>query len=158
MLHHAASIAKLVKEYMPADLRVSTETTDKILECCTGARPRARPPLPTMGVSNLTAAHATHPRWPTVAPTPPPHHPTFPPGFVTLVSTQANDIATAEKKSTITPEHVLKSLEALGFGGYGDDVKAAWEQIKEESKRESLTRGLLRVGRLVVQSEVRVTP
>lgn len=32
----AATIAKLVKEYLPAELRASAETVDKIIECCTG--------------------------------------------------------------------------------------------------------------------------
>lgn len=85
-----ATITKLVKEFLPGDLRTSSETTEKLLECCTE--------------------------------------------FVNVVSAAANEVATADKKSTIMPEHVLRALEVLGFGGYVEDVKAAWDHIKEESK------------------------
>ncbi|GBF90014.1 hypothetical protein Rsub_02720 [Raphidocelis subcapitata] len=85
-----ATITKLVKEYMPPDLRTSAETTEKLLECCTE--------------------------------------------FVNVVSAQANELATSDKKLTIAPEHVLRALEALGFGDYVEDVRAAWDLLKEESK------------------------
>lgn len=38
----AATIAKLVKDYIPKDLRTSSETTEKLLECCTGAHTAAQ--------------------------------------------------------------------------------------------------------------------
>lgn len=45
--------------------------------------------------------------------------------FVHLVSTQANDISEREKRSTISPEHVVKALEELEFGPqYLEAVKA----------------------------------
>lgn len=53
-----------------------------------------------------------------------------------MVSASANEIATADKKSTIMPEHVLRALQVTGFGSYVDDVKLAWEQHKEENKSE----------------------
>jgi len=64
-----------------------------------------------------------------------PTHPN-PAEFVNVISAQANEIATADKKSTIMPEHVIKALEALGFQGYIEDVRTAWDQIKQESKSE----------------------
>ena len=45
--------------------------------------------------------------------------------FVHLISTQANDISEREKRSTISPEHVVKALEELEFGPqYIEAVKA----------------------------------
>jgi histone H3/H4 len=45
--------------------------------------------------------------------------------FVHLISTQANDISEREKRSTISPEHVIKALEELEFGEpYLDAVRA----------------------------------
>ena len=45
--------------------------------------------------------------------------------FVHLVSTQANVVSEREKRSTISPEHVVRALEELEFGGhYVEAVKA----------------------------------
>jgi hypothetical protein len=52
------------------------------------------------------------------------------------VSKGANTIAESEKKTTITPEYVLRALEMTGFQAYVEDVRATWEQVKEESKSE----------------------
>jgi hypothetical protein len=37
----AATIEKLVKEYVPGDLRVGKDTMDMLVECCTGEAGRA---------------------------------------------------------------------------------------------------------------------
>lgn len=45
--------------------------------------------------------------------------------FVHLVSTQANVVSEREKRSTISPEHVVRALEELEFGGlYVEAVRA----------------------------------
>ncbi|GBG85969.1 hypothetical protein CBR_g40782 [Chara braunii] len=53
--------------------------------------------------------------------------------FINLVSSESNDICSNEEKRTIAPEHVIKALEALGFGEYVMEVSAAYEQHKAES-------------------------
>jgi len=37
--------------------------------------------------------------------------------FIQLLSSEANEIATKEKKNTIQPEHVMSALKELGFEG-----------------------------------------
>lgn len=44
--------------------------------------------------------------------------------FVQMVATSANELCEKEKKSTISPEHVLKSLEDLGFNPYLENLNA----------------------------------
>lgn len=45
--------------------------------------------------------------------------------FVHLLSTQANDISEREKRSTISPEHVVRALQELEFGAaYVEAVRA----------------------------------
>jgi Holliday junction resolvasome RuvABC DNA-binding subunit len=56
--------------------------------------------------------------------------------FIQLVSTEANELATNEHKSTITPEYVMRALVQLGFEEWADDVKHSHEQFKTEAKRE----------------------
>lgn len=56
--------------------------------------------------------------------------------YVKEVTEAANEFATSDKKSTIMPEHVLRALGELGFGAHTDDVRATWEQLKEETKSE----------------------
>lgn len=58
--------------------------------------------------------------------------------FIQLVSSESNEVATKEVKNTISPEHVIRALEELGFSDFVDEVKVAWDQFKEESKREFL--------------------
>ena len=60
--------------------------------------------------------------------------PCFPPEFIQLLSSEANDVATKEKKSTIQPEHVMTALRELGFSEFIEEVKLAWEQQKDEAK------------------------
>lgn len=56
--------------------------------------------------------------------------------FVQLVSSQANEVSTEEKKNTITPEHVLKALEVLGFEGFLTEVTATYDQWKQDNKAQ----------------------
>jgi len=64
--------------------------------------------------------------------------------FVQLISSEANEVATREKKNTIQPEHVMTALKELGFTGFEAEVALAWEQHKEEAKTASSHKAALR--------------
>jgi len=84
-----ATIAKLVKEYVP-DMRVASDVVDLLLECCTE--------------------------------------------FVQALSSEANDGCGRGGRSTVTPEHVLAALAALGFSSYSPGVREAWDAFRDEAK------------------------
>lgn len=54
--------------------------------------------------------------------------------FITLISSEANDISEKEAKKTIACEHVEKALRDLGFGEYISEVLAVAEEHKEALK------------------------
>ncbi|CAD7699615.1 unnamed protein product [Ostreobium quekettii] len=54
--------------------------------------------------------------------------------FVSLVSSESNEVSTEEKRNTIYPEHVIRALRALGFQEFVPDVTAAWEHWKQGNK------------------------
>ena len=54
--------------------------------------------------------------------------------FVTMVSSQANEIAEQEAKKTIATEHVEKALRELGFPEYVGEVLAVAGEHKEQLK------------------------
>lgn len=54
--------------------------------------------------------------------------------FITLISSEANDISEKEAKKTIACEHVERALKDLGFGDYVEDVLAVAEDHKEALK------------------------
>jgi histone H3/H4 len=54
--------------------------------------------------------------------------------FITLISSEANEISEKEAKKTIACEHVEKALTDLGFGEYVPDVLAVAEEHKEQLK------------------------
>ncbi|EED14216.1 CBF/NF-Y family transcription factor, putative [Talaromyces stipitatus ATCC 10500] len=54
--------------------------------------------------------------------------------FITLISSEANDISEKEAKKTIACEHVEKALRDLGFGDYISEVLAVAEEHKEALK------------------------
>lgn len=60
--------------------------------------------------------------------------------FVQLISSEATEISNKEKKNTITPEHLLKAIQDLGFTDFLEEVTATMEQHKEESKGEVLSK------------------
>lgn len=61
--------------------------------------------------------------------------------FITLISSEANDISEKEAKKTIACEHVEKALRDLGFGDYVGEVLAVAEEHKEALKVGSIIRG-----------------
>lgn len=54
--------------------------------------------------------------------------------FVTLISSEANDIAEREAKKTIATEHIDKALRELGFPEYVHEVLAVAGEHKEQLK------------------------
>ncbi|KZF21250.1 putative CBF/NF-Y family transcription factor [Xylona heveae TC161] len=54
--------------------------------------------------------------------------------FITLVSSEANEISEKEAKKTIACEHVTKALEELGFQDYVQDVLEVANEHKEQQK------------------------
>ncbi|KAI9803135.1 MAG: hypothetical protein M1833_001206 [Piccolia ochrophora] len=61
--------------------------------------------------------------------------------FITLISSEANEIAEKEAKKTIACEHVTKALEDLGFQEYVQEVldiaNEHKEQLKTREKKQS---------------------
>jgi predicted nucleic acid-binding Zn-ribbon protein len=51
--------------------------------------------------------------------------------FIQAVSGEANEISDKEGKTTITPEHVVRALEALEFNAYLPAVNEAWDEEKK---------------------------
>ena len=54
--------------------------------------------------------------------------------FITLVSSEANEISEKEAKKTIACDHITKALETLGFEEYVPAVLEAAAQHKETQK------------------------
>ena len=54
--------------------------------------------------------------------------------FITLISSEANEIAEKESKKTIAAEHVDKALRELGFPEYVSEVLAVAGEHKEQLK------------------------
>ncbi len=51
--------------------------------------------------------------------------------FITLISSEANEISEKESKKTIAPEHIDKALRDLGFPEYVREVLASAGDMKE---------------------------
>lgn len=56
--------------------------------------------------------------------------------FVQLVSSEANEVSDKEKKTTITPEHVLAALHQLGFSEFQEDLQAFYGDVKESNAQQ----------------------
>lgn len=54
--------------------------------------------------------------------------------FVQLLSSEANDICERDRKKTITPEHVLRALTALGMERFSHDVQEEYDRAKTDEK------------------------
>ncbi|KAL9625701.1 MAG: hypothetical protein Q9160_000020 [Pyrenula sp. 1 TL-2023] len=54
--------------------------------------------------------------------------------FITLLSSEANDISEKEQKKTIAVEHIEKALTDLGFSDYVPDVLAVADEFKDQQK------------------------
>ncbi|MCJ1281378.1 hypothetical protein MMC26_000697 [Xylographa opegraphella] len=60
--------------------------------------------------------------------------------FITLISSEANEIAEKESKKTIAAEHIDKALRELGFPEYVSEVLAVAGEHKEQLKASISTR------------------
>ncbi|KAI0996322.1 hypothetical protein K3495_g11858 [Podosphaera aphanis] len=54
--------------------------------------------------------------------------------FITLISSEANEISEKESKKTIACEHITKALEQLGFGDYIPAIMDVAMEHKEQLK------------------------
>eukprot|EP00873_Tetraselmis_striata_P045428 jgi/Tetstr1/465692/TSEL_010333.t1 len=54
--------------------------------------------------------------------------------FVNLLSSEANEVCSAQEKSTIHPDHVVKALEQLQFGFLLPGVQETYSKFKAEHK------------------------
>ena len=54
--------------------------------------------------------------------------------FITLISSEANEIAEKESKKTIATEHIDRALRELGFPEYVREVLASAGEMKESLK------------------------
>lgn len=54
--------------------------------------------------------------------------------FITLISSEANEISEKEAKKTIACDHITKALEQLGFSDYVPAVVEAAAEHKEVQK------------------------
>jgi hypothetical protein len=55
--------------------------------------------------------------------------------FITMLSSEANDIAEKDAKKTIACEHITKALESLEFGEYVPELMRVADSFKAESAR-----------------------
>ncbi|KAK7433269.1 negative cofactor 2 transcription regulator complex subunit ncb2 [Neonectria magnoliae] len=60
--------------------------------------------------------------------------------FITLISSEANEISEKEAKKTIACDHITKALEQLGFTDYVPAVVEAAQEHKETQKASLLGR------------------
>ncbi|KAI5803402.1 histone-fold-containing protein [Peziza echinospora] len=54
--------------------------------------------------------------------------------FITLISSEANEISEKEAKKTIAAEHVVKALKDLGFEEYIEQIQEVAQEHKEHQK------------------------
>lgn len=54
--------------------------------------------------------------------------------FITLISSEANEISEKEAKKTIACDHITKALDQLGFSDYVPAVREAANEHKEVQK------------------------
>ncbi|KAK3628703.1 negative cofactor 2 transcription regulator complex subunit ncb2 [Elasticomyces elasticus] len=78
--------------------------------------------------------------------------------FITMLSSEANEISEKDAKKTIAPEHIYKALEELGFGDYVPElVKVANEfkstQVTRERKQTKIEKSGMTEEELVAAQE-----
>ncbi|KAI8339224.1 histone-fold-containing protein [Chlamydoabsidia padenii] len=54
--------------------------------------------------------------------------------FIHLIASESNEICEKETKKTIAGEHVLSSLQALGFEDYVEEVDEVYKEHKKQQK------------------------
>ncbi|KAF2429156.1 putative CBF/NF-Y family transcription factor [Tothia fuscella] len=78
--------------------------------------------------------------------------------FITLISSEANEIAEKEAKKTIACEHVTKALEQLGYPDYVPEIhKVAFEHknsmVNREKKQSKIEQSGLTEEELIRQQQ-----
>lgn len=58
--------------------------------------------------------------------------------FITMISSEANEIAEKDAKKTIACEHITKALEELGFNEYIPDLLEVAQQFKSQQAVSSM--------------------
>eukprot|EP01111_Echinosteliopsis_oligospora_P008926 TRINITY_DN2519_c0_g1_i1.p1 TRINITY_DN2519_c0_g1~~TRINITY_DN2519_c0_g1_i1.p1 ORF type:complete len:148 (-),score=38.95 TRINITY_DN2519_c0_g1_i1:73-516(-) len=71
--------------------------------------------------------------------------------FIQLISSEANEVANKENKKTISADHVIKALTALGFEEYIGDVTDVLDKHKSEASEK--TKGTRRLENLGIPPE-----
>lgn len=56
--------------------------------------------------------------------------------FITLISSEANEICERDAKKTISPEHITSALKQLGFDEYIEEVESVNQVHKAQTKHE----------------------
>ena len=79
--------------------------------------------------------------------------------FITLISSEANDISERESKKTIGVEHVVAALKDLGFPDYVTPVEEAAEEFKatqqnRERRQRIDTQGMSEEERARLQADL----
>lgn len=100
-----ATVIKLISEVLPDEILCARETKELILECCMGVWFLKRAVILILLLE-----------------------------FVHLIASECNDICNKTTKKTINADHVLQSLKNLGFEGYLDEVKEAYDEHKKDQK------------------------
>lgn len=59
--------------------------------------------------------------------------------FITMISSEANEIAEKDAKKTIACEHITKALEELGFAEYVPDLLEVAQQFKQTQAVSSMS-------------------
>lgn len=59
--------------------------------------------------------------------------------FITMLSTEANEIAEKDAKKTIACEHITKALQDLGFGDYVPEILSVADSFKTSQAVWTLT-------------------
>lgn len=63
--------------------------------------------------------------------------------FISLISSEANEIAEKENKKTMGPEHIMAALKELGFPEYIGPVAEAVDEFKKQQAVGSNTTFLI---------------
>ncbi|KAH8929472.1 histone-fold-containing protein [Atractiella rhizophila] len=57
--------------------------------------------------------------------------------FVLAISSEANEICEKDSKKTISPEHIVAALKALGFNYYVEEVEECLKDHKQTTKERA---------------------
>jgi len=60
--------------------------------------------------------------------------------FITLISSEANEICEKDAKKTISPEHITSALKQLGFDDFIDEVEDINRVHKAQAKKDNQKR------------------